>query len=80
MVTVTGYKFIPKNEIWIDDANKKSEIKYVILHEIVESYYMRKGMSYSRAHNKANIIEEMARADKLLSSDIIKIIRRGGYK
>ncbi len=51
------YKFIPKNEIWIDDALNPKEIEFVLLHEAHERRLMTRGMSYSKAHKKSSRIE-----------------------
>jgi hypothetical protein len=44
------YKFVPKNEIWIDDDLSEDEWPYVIEHEIMEKWYMDKGYPYEKAH------------------------------
>ena len=53
-----GYKkFIPENEIWVDDAfkSKPEEIKEIIEHEFIERNLMKyKKWSYDKAHEYAN--------------------------
>jgi uncharacterized membrane protein (UPF0127 family) len=49
------YKYIPENEIWIDNSVKPNELKDVILHELTECGLMEnKGKSYDTAHDMAN--------------------------
>lgn len=51
------YKFIPKDEIWIDDELSQKERKYVLLHEAYERNLMRQGLAYADSHNNANEVE-----------------------
>ena len=52
------YKFIPRNDIWIDDDLSVDEQGYALAHELYERYWMLShGMSYDRAHDKANNFE-----------------------
>ncbi len=63
------YKFVPVNEIWIDDDLKPAEMEYVLLHELHERNLMAKGMEYCPAHRSSSIIEYKCRNDpKLLKS------------
>ncbi len=55
------YSYIPKKEIWIDDAVEKTERKYVMIHEQEEYERMKRGMSYDSAHDYANAVEKHAR-------------------
>ena len=55
------YKYIPKNEIWIDNAALPKERKYVMVHEIYELKLMKKKMSYNNAHDYACAAEKEAR-------------------
>lgn len=71
------YKFIPENEIWIDDDVSRKEMKFVILHEIHERNLMKKGMKYDPAHQSSSAIENYARhhrrkIDKLLRKELQK--------
>jgi len=56
------YPFIPKNEIWLDDAVSQKERKYILLHESHERFLMAKGLSYDRAHKSSSKIEHFCRA------------------
>ena len=55
------YGFIPKNEIWIDKSLTEKDVEATIAHELAEAPKMRKGMSYGKAHEKANKVEEQYR-------------------
>jgi hypothetical protein len=65
------YAYIPPNEIWVSEYLHPSDISPTIVHEIVESMLMGKGLSYDSAHNKANIYEFKLR--KKINSGEIKI-------
>ena len=51
------YEFVPKNEIWIDDAIVEQERPYVLIHELHERNQMSKGWPYSKAHEESSRIE-----------------------
>lgn len=57
------YKYIPKNEVWLDNDLLFQERPYVILHELYERSLMEKGIGYDEAHDKANEIEWQSRHD-----------------
>ena len=60
-----GYRypdFIPKDEIWIDDAVARRELVVTMVHEIAEAELMRQGKPYEEAHEIANVYERRARA------------------
>ncbi|MGA7159662.1 MAG: hypothetical protein WBZ48_01585, partial [Bacteroidota bacterium] len=63
------YPFIPRNEIWIDNAIAAEEFEYTVAHELLERSLMaRQGMSYDDAHNRALELERtMRRADDSVS-------------
>ena len=52
------YPFIPKNEIWIEEAISPQERKFIILHELHERYLMSQGKSYKNAHIGATEVED----------------------
>jgi len=58
------YKFVPKNEVWIDDDLFARERPYVLLHELNERLLMSKGMTYPAAHKRSSKIEWEARKDE----------------
>jgi hypothetical protein len=55
------YRFIPRREIWIDDAVVASERAFIVAHEAEELRLMRRGMSYDRAHERALALERSLR-------------------
>lgn len=55
------YKYVPKNELWIDDCVATKEIPYILIHELRELDLMKKGMSYNNSHDHANASEKEAR-------------------
>lgn len=56
------YKFVPRGEIWIDAEIDPVEWPFIELHECEEAELMKRGHSYSRAHDRAKKIEDRARA------------------
>lgn len=75
------FKFIPKNEFWIDKENGKSEVKYFIEHLLIENKLMEAGQSYEDAIDKADLIEKAERGKdkfitKLENSHKDQIIKR----
>lgn len=56
-----AYPFIPKGEIWVDDATRKDELDFTILHEDTEDDLMQEGWGYEDAHFQALLVEMMAR-------------------
>ena len=55
------YSYIPRNEVWIDDAQDKKEMKYSLTHELYEANLMKKGMDYNSAHDFALAAEKYER-------------------
>ena len=53
-----AYPFIPKNEIWIEEAISPEERKFIILHELHERYLMSQVKSYKNAHIGATEVED----------------------
>jgi hypothetical protein len=52
------YRFIPKDEVWIDDAVAPAERAAILHHEIVELELMRgRDMGYDEAHARASRAE-----------------------
>ena len=51
------YDWMPKREIWVDDALHPSEFSAVMIHEIYERGLMKQGVPYSKAHKRANLVE-----------------------
>lgn len=55
------YDYVPKNEVWIDDALLTKEVKYVLIHELYEANLMKKSKNYDNAHDYAHAAEREAR-------------------
>lgn len=55
------YDYIPKGEVWIDNATQEKERKYVLVHELYELQLMSQGKNYNNAHDFANAAEKEAR-------------------
>lgn len=77
------YSFVPKGEVWIDDAISPKERELVLLHELYERYLMSKDKtsnkikSYSKAHKKAIKIENFFRKNpKYLKERLKNEIKR----
>jgi hypothetical protein len=51
------YEFVPKDEVWIDDAIEENERRFVLLHELHEFNQMGKGMPYIQAHAESSKLE-----------------------
>jgi len=56
-----AYKWIPKSQIWIAEETPTVEWPFVAFHECTEVEYMKKGMSYNRAHSIAKRMEDRRR-------------------
>lgn len=55
------YEFVPKGEIWIDCQISEAEWPLIAFHECREAELMRRGWSYSRAHDEAKRLEDQIR-------------------
>jgi hypothetical protein len=55
------YSYVPKDEVWLDDAMLTKERKYVLIHELYELNLMKKGKKYNDAHDYACAREKEAR-------------------
>jgi hypothetical protein len=51
------YRFIPRREVWIDDAVAPLERPAVLHHELVEVAHMLRGKRYDEAHALASRAE-----------------------
>ncbi len=51
------YKWIPKNEIYLEKSLTPDEMYYIIMHEAYERHLMKDGLSYDEAHKKASKLE-----------------------
>jgi hypothetical protein len=55
------FKFIPKNEFWIDRESAPGEAKFYIDHMLVEHRLMAAGKSYGTAIERADVLEKKER-------------------
>ena len=55
------YKFVPANEVWIDDDIKPRERRFILLHELHERALMAKGWPYAKAHRDSSRLERRYR-------------------
>ena len=55
------YKWMPHKEVWIDDALHPDEYIPVMIHELYERGLMKQGLSYHKAHDRANLVESRVR-------------------
>lgn len=53
-----AYDFVPRDEIWIDAQIDRIEWPFIAFHECQEVELIKKGMSYSKAHNHAKHMED----------------------
>jgi hypothetical protein len=68
------YKWIPDDEIWIEDGLKNNEIPFIVLHEFVERTFMKKNkMKYDDAHDIASKVEWSIRPNNFTKKDIDKL-------
>jgi len=66
------FKFIPKNEFWIDKEKIGGEEDFYIEHLLVENRLMEEGMPYEQAIDKANRAEKKLRKEVLLAKEEIR--------
>jgi hypothetical protein len=52
---------IPKGEVWVDSTTKRDQDKFNLYHEFYEIRLMKLGLSYEKAHVRANIHERILR-------------------
>lgn len=56
------YNFIPEDEIWIEDMAHPDDQRKILSHELAERFLMKHlGLSYPKAHEKANKLEARLR-------------------
>jgi hypothetical protein len=67
------FKFIPKNEFWIDKEFSEGELNFYIDHLLVENRLMASGKSYEEAITNADKIEKRERSKSLLFKEVISI-------
>jgi hypothetical protein len=55
------YKFVPENEVWIDNDIVEMERDYILLHELHERNLMARGILYNQAHAASSRLEYFCR-------------------
>lgn len=56
------YRYIPKNEVWLDDDLLPTEVYYTLVHELYERFLMvTQNLPYLKAHEHANRLETECR-------------------
>lgn len=72
------YKFVPEDEIWLDDDLLPEEREPVLVHELDEIHSMRDlKMSYEPAHERASFVESVVRNMKDVGSDFLVGLKKG---
>jgi hypothetical protein len=71
-----AYKFIPKDEIWIENVGGPQEMKDILAHELYEHLEMQEeGKSYKEAHGDATQIEDALREfDKMKPKQVSSVV------
>jgi hypothetical protein len=67
------YKFIPKNEFWIDKERHPGESHFYLKPLLVEYKLMKKGVNYKDVLKKSDEIEKRERAKSFTKKDIKKL-------
>ena len=69
------YKFVPHNEVWLDDDLLPEEWPYVLTHELHERKLMKeKSWAYNKAHASASQLEwRLRNGPKRLKSVLKKL-------
>lgn len=71
------FKFIPKNEFWIDEDQTHEEMRYFIDHMLVENRIMAKGEAYDLAYSRADAVEKKERRKSIFIKKLMeKKVRR----
>jgi hypothetical protein len=73
-----GFKFIPKNEFWIDKERNPGEERYFIESMLVMDRLISRGMSIEKAAKIADKIEKRERSKSKLMKRELKIKKRKG--
>jgi hypothetical protein len=55
------YKYVPQNEVWIEDVLSPADKIYTLLHEVFEVSRMKEGIPYDSAHDQATYVEKKLR-------------------
>jgi hypothetical protein len=72
-----GFRFIPKDEFWLDNDVLPGEREFILLHEMHERHLMSLGWKYAEAHADSSRIEydcrrHPERLEKVLRAEVEK--------
>jgi hypothetical protein len=68
------YKWIPNNEIWIENGLDEDEIPYIVLHEYTERTLMKiKKIDYDKAHEISSKVEWEKREEGFTKDYLVKL-------
>ncbi|MDR3668080.1 MAG: hypothetical protein P4L35_14660 [Ignavibacteriaceae bacterium] len=70
-----NFKFIPKEEFWLDNEAKPDEQKFFIDHLLIEHRLMSKGVAYNTA---LEIADKKELSERRKSGDVKKLINKDG--
>jgi hypothetical protein len=71
-----GFRFIPKQEFWIDREHSLGEAQFFIDHLLVEHRLMASGMAYDQALGKADAVEKRERHKVERGREISRLAKR----
>jgi hypothetical protein len=69
------FKFIPKNEFWIDNEHSPDEVHHYVTHLLVENRLMASKISYCKALEKADLREVLERKKSAFYKDTLGVKR-----
>ena len=69
------FKFIPENELWLDEEAQHDEQEFFIEHLVVERALMARGVSYDSA---TGVAERIELAERKIAGDVAKVTRADG--
>jgi hypothetical protein len=72
-----GFRFIPKDEFWLDDQGASGEESFFIEHLLVERRLMAGGMAYDPALDEADKVEQAARDKTPLAQEGETLLKSG---
>lgn len=71
-----GHRFIPRNELWIDEETNPDERRFFINHMFVEIGLLQNGESYDDAAREADREEEQRRTIELKEQNLLPLKKR----
>ena len=74
------FKFIPKDELWLDHEYGTKDEKYYIDYILTEYKFMSKGYSYDRAWKEGNIVQKRERKKEKEYRKLKRLKEKKDYK